>query len=247
MALQANGQFSNADRGAEPYDWHHSLHTPAVVFTWHHTIPWNVLRLVWNELVRCQYWDALKKYMSIIGISNGHEQRQLVNNMKRNVLGNLDDLHTKITWQGWNIVEGPGGAFRATGDDPGAGRETWITIYMSHNHSRSISAAYQLHSAMVLIANGLKNIPDQDRQCLNQFINAVDTQKANLSHDPIKWNRNHERIWVYSNTMPLPQGVMGPVNVIDPQKGRVNDKYPGVWVTPPVWRKRTAFDDPRME
>lgn len=102
MPLEVDG-IIRGDRGSEPSRWQHASTKPLITLTWHHTIPWNCLRNVWNGLVAGQHWNALDEFMNLIGVPN---RAEVITQIKNKNLQDRDGLHTLVTWQGWNIVEG---------------------------------------------------------------------------------------------------------------------------------------------
>ena len=69
---------------------------------------------VWNGLVGGAHWSAVKMFLHL---ASAPDPQGIVQQIRSGGLLRRDELHTMLTWQGWNIVEGPGGHFRA--DDPG--------------------------------------------------------------------------------------------------------------------------------
>ena len=137
-----------------------------------------------------------------------------------------DTLHTQLTWQGWNIVEGPGGTNRAPGDDPGEAFDSWSGAGMSTNQRNTLAAVKLLYVVMQKMQNlpsrlgtTIPNINARDAKALE---NALKSAKSSLrGKAPMPWN---DAMWVVVT------------------EGRV-EKGRSVWYTPPTWRKRRS-DDP---
>lgn len=215
MALDVDGLVSTPARGAEPSDWTHASMSPAVTFTWHHTIPWNKLRAVWNGLVAGEHWDAVDMFLQLVQAP----KRQLVLQQIRAkaLTEDRDALHTRLTWQGWNIVEGPGGEFRKPGDDPGEKSERWATTGASSNQTQTLQAVYALDETIQLLPAAQDSIGSTQAAALLAAMRRV---KQTARPTPIPWS---EAMWVRT------------------REGRVG-KAPGAWSTRPEWRRRQKTD-----
>lgn len=219
MALGEDGIVNNADRGGEPPGWVHARMSPAVVFTWHHTIPWNRLRAVWNGLVRGRHWDAVDLFLQLAQAPNRQSVLQQIK--AGHLVEDRDALLTRLTWQGWNIVEGPGGEFRTPDDDPGERSEHWSTIGMSSNQAQTAQAVQALDVAMALLpaALGDGTGPVTDAQAAGLAASMRRVKQA-VRHAPMPWS---EAMWVRT------------------REGRV-EKGAAVWSTRPQWRARRKSD-----
>lgn len=223
MPLGLNGIVTE-DRGNEPALWHHSVMTPSITFTWHHTIPWNCLRAVWNGVVHGRHWDAIEAYLDLISASN---VSTIVRDLKNgNLTIDRDLLHTQLTWQGWNIVEGPGNEYR--NDDPGEQFDGWSGAGMSGNQTATLLAVKGLYDncmrriQQLPAAAGTNNIPNISAQDAKTVATAMrGARHALRGKQPVKWE---EKMWF-------------PVT-----EGRVDKSRPGIWYTKPVWRRRTAAE-----
>lgn len=105
-------------RGSEPSSWHHTELVPSVTFTWHHTIPWNGLRATWNYLVAGRHWGCVEEYLKIISAPHVALTFKALKNAPATLFPHDEKLLELLTWQSWNIVEGPGNQYRI--GDPGA-------------------------------------------------------------------------------------------------------------------------------
>ncbi len=212
MPMALNGIVTE-HRGSEPTDWEHSTMTPSITFTWHHTIPWNCLREVWNGLVRGKHWDAVSEYLGLIGAAS---VPVIVQGLKAGALTvDRDALLTQLTWQGWNIVEGPGNEYRAEGDDPGEAFDSWSGESMSGNQKATLLAVKSLYINAMRPVALLNNV---DGTNASKVAKAMRSARPTLrGKAPIKWN---EDMWTVVTA------------------GRVSDKVPGIWYTKPTWQRR---------
>jgi hypothetical protein len=111
MSMCANGRFGGQDphkRAEKPDGWVHVETQPTIGFKFHHVISWDSLRDAWQALVECGQWDALESYITAVGVTGGGAIR---GKLRRNE--SLDEatkatLYEKVSWPGWNIVQGPG-------------------------------------------------------------------------------------------------------------------------------------------
>ena len=219
MALNTNGILTDPSRGAEPSDWEHSTVTPVVTFTWHHTIPWNCLAAVWNGLVAGQHWAAVETFLRLV---SAQDPAGAVRQIRSGTLMDRDRLHTQLTWQGWNIVEGPGGDFRE--GDPGEGYDKWSIQGLSNNQRSTVQAVDQLYMAMRPLAarpprpGFATNVPNLSANEAKAVEKAMAQQMAALrGKPPMLWNPD---AW----------------EVV--REGQADRKLPSLWRTPPIWRKR---------
>jgi hypothetical protein len=197
--------------------------TPAVTFTWHHTIPWNCLLAVWNGLVAGQHWNAVRLFLQIVSDPHPHTTTEQI---KKGELMNRDSLHTLLTWQGWNIVEGPGGDFRA--DDPKEDVERWSLVKgVTGNQRATLQSVALLYIAMKPLAvkprrpgfSGTVPVPTITTAEAEGLERALLAQMQTLrGKSPIRWS---EEMWT----------------LVDNQAGRADRKRPGVWNTTPSWQK----------
>lgn len=222
MPLEANG-IIKGDRGAEPGKWQHTPTTPSVTLTWHHTIPWNCLRAVWNGLVAGEHWEALAEFMQLISVPN---YAGVLQQIKDKNVHDRDGLHTLVTWQGWNIVEGPGSEYRQQGDDPGEKYEHWSGKGMSGNQLSTLQQVNVLNLCMAPFAacalDPATNAPEIKRAEAEQLRRVIKQVRPTLKGKaPMLWK---ESMWH---------------NV---QQGKVDKKNVGKWATKPIWRRRLHTD-----
>ncbi|MFC0396986.1 hypothetical protein [Paraburkholderia rhizosphaerae] len=216
MALQANGIISGAGRASEPEGWKHAEVKPAIQFTWHHTIPLDDLTRLWNGLINGGHWNAVDEYLQIIGFSS---VQTTINELKAGKFqARRDELHTAIQWPGWNIVEGPGGAYRE--DDPGNGVESWYVPPGGSNGQRTI-----LNRVKNAICPLIEKIPRTvrpedtaiDAETAKRLAAELKNQRPSLrGKGPIEWNPD---MWEQT------------------REGR-KDKNRDIWLTTPQWRAR---------
>jgi hypothetical protein len=132
---------ANSTRGSEPRAWKPYKATGGIPvdklpsgFSFHHQIPYNILWGSWNEILDACFpengnpadgaEDCAKTYMRMLGMDADDIYGKIAGG--RNGTGDglggeeRDELDTKLTWIGWNIVVGPESSIRA--DDPG---ERW--------------------------------------------------------------------------------------------------------------------------
>jgi len=221
MAIGSNGICTNPDRGGEPDTWQHSTMIPGITFTWHHTIPWNCLRAVWDYLVANQHWDCVKEYLQIISAPNVDGTLLALKRAPGIPFRDDGTLLTLLTWQGWNIVEGPGSEYRMTGDDPGEAYDKWSIIGLSSNQKATVQAVDMVYQAMRRVqdnANAARMLPAAKAADVLRLQNAFRAQRPTLrGRQPIKWTPD---MWEVRT------------------EGRVNAKAPGVWYTKPAWAKK---------
>jgi hypothetical protein len=221
MPLGIDG-IIRGDRGSEPSSWQHASTKPFITLTWHHTIPWNCLCNVWNGLVVGQHWNALGEFMNLIGVPN---RTEVLKQIKNENLQDRDGLHTLVTWQGWNIVEGPGGKFREKDDDPGDKFDGWSGKGMSTNQRATLQQVNVLYQVMATLGNRAlnaarhaPNITSKEARVLQRVIKQ--TRPTLRGREPIRWQ---EDMWYQ----------------VQPGK---EAKCGTKWYTQPVWRKRRHSD-----
>lgn len=216
MALATNG-VAPADRGANPGSWVHVTTRPTINMAWHHTIPWNCLRSIWNSLVCSGHWDGVDEFMQLCGCGNIASR---IAAMKANTLpaNDRDDIHTAITWQGWNIVEGPETPFR--NDDPGENFDAHSGTGMSDNQKST-------HLAITALFTSLSPIAATDRTGAGRN-NLTSTEKATIT----------KAIRTAKTTLRGKDKIAWTVDMWDKvQDGRPHPSQPVNWSTPPVYRK----------
>jgi hypothetical protein len=213
--LELNGVVTS-DRGDEPGNWTHSVTRPQIPMTWHHTIPWNRLRDTWNGLVRAAYWDGVDQFLQLISAPN---VATVINQIKAGALDGRNELFTLLTWQGWNIVEGPGGAARLAGDDPEDQLDNWSGLGMTSNQKSTLQAVKVLNLEMEAFVAATQNGGVPSATQLKKITTALSTAKAPLrGKQPMPWN---EDMWTKVTV------------------GVVNKTAPAVWDRMPVYRRRT--------
>lgn len=219
MALGSDGLLTDSARGSEPEQWHHTVHKPAIVFTWHHTIPWNCLRLAWNGLIGGRHWKAAELFLQIASVP---DPAGTVRRMRDGVLMNRDQVHSLLTWQGWNIVEGPGGDHRI--GDPGEGYDGWSTVIgVSSNQRSRLQGVNSLYTRMdelskrTLLRESGREFPAisaSEAKALERLLHA---EMGNLrGKPPILWT---EAMWTVVKA------------------GKADKHHPSRWATIPTWRK----------
>lgn len=221
MAIGTSGQSTNSDRGGEPASWHHTAMVPSITFTWHHTIPWNCLRAVWDYLVANQHWACVKEYLMIISAPNVEATLSALKKAPGIPFANDGTLLVLLTWQGWNIVEGPGNEYRALNDDPGEAYDKWDISALTSNQRASVQCVDIVYQAMKKVQeNSLARnvLPLVAAADVLKLQNAFKAQRPALrGRQPITWNPG---MWDVHT------------------EGRVDAKAAGVWYTKPSWTKK---------
>ncbi|TCP34022.1 hypothetical protein EV292_10411 [Sphingomonas sp. BK235] len=146
MADESNGKLDGIGRADAPSSWKHTRGLePDIDLTWHHVIPLRCLTTVWNGLVEGEHWSTAERFLHVAGADNASH---LVEEMKAGRIGGeeRDVLHEHVTWQGWNIVEGPGGLCRS--DDPGDQYERFHWTSLSGNQRATLMAVSAIYSEM---------------------------------------------------------------------------------------------------
>lgn len=213
MGFGADGQLINGDRGDEPSSWHHTVLVPSVTFTWHHTIPWNGLRATWNYLVANQHWGCVEEYLKIISAPHVEVTLKALKNAPGIPFPHDEKLLELLTWQGWNIVEGPGNQYRI--GDPGEAHERWPTRGLSRNQTNTMQVVDLVRMAMERIYNNQPNaISLKDVEKLEKTLKAA--RPVLRGREPIRWTPG---MW----------------NVI--VEGRVSAKAKGTWYSSPIWER----------
>lgn len=215
MGFGTDGQLINGDRGAEPMSWVHTVMVPSVTFTWHHTIPWNGLRATWNYLVAGQHWTCVEEYLQIISAPHVEQTLKALKQAPGIPFPDDEKLLELLTWQGWNIVEGPGNSNRI--GDPEGGHERWPTRALSGQQRTTMQAVDLVCMAMERIYGNLNQphlITLKDVEKLEKTLRA---QRPLLrGRDPIKWT----------------PGMWNPL-----VEGRVSAKAKGTWYSAPKWER----------
>lgn len=213
--LEVDGIVSSS-RGSEPTGWTHAVTRPQIAMTWHHTIPWNRLRDTWNGLVRNKCWDGVDQFLQLISAPN---VATIISQIKSGTLQDRDALFTLLTWQGWNIVEGPGGTFRLDGDDPEDKFDDWSGAGMTSNQKSTLQAVKILNMEMEAFVTACGAGTPTTEQ-LRKIVNALTTAKPTLrGKQPMAWN---EEMWTIVTV------------------GVVHKTQPANWERQPVYRRRTA-------
>lgn len=168
---------------------------PSITFTWHHTIPWNCLRAVWDYLVAGQHWGCVKEYLMIISPPHVEATLSALKKAPAIPFPPNDKLLELLTWQGWNIIEGPGNEYRAAGDDPGERYDRWALSTLSSNQRASLQHVDNVYLAMAKIqanaaaANLSPLTAAADVLRLQMAFNAG--RQAMRGRAPIMWNPAH--------------------------------------------------------
>lgn len=215
MAFGADGQLINGDRGSEPGSWHHTELVPSVTFTWHHTIPWNGLRATWNYLVAGRHWGCVEEYLKIISAPHVALTLKALKDAPAIPFPHDEKLLELLTWQGWNIVEGPGNQYRI--GDPGEAHEMWPTGALSGSQRTTMQSVDLVRMAMEPI---YRNVNQQNLILPVHVAKLERTFKAERARlrgrEPIRWTPG---MW----------------KVIVP--GRVSAKAKGSWYHSPIWER----------
>lgn len=160
--------------------------------------------------------------MNLIGVPN---RAEVLKQIKNKNLQDRDGLHTLVTWQGWNIVEGPGNEYRAQGDDPGENFDGWSGKGMSTNQQATQQQVNVLYQAMAPLGNRALDaarqappITTEEAGVLQRTIKQ--TRPTLRGKEPIRWQ---EDMW----------------HQVQPGK---EAKHFARWDTKPVWRKRLHSD-----
>jgi hypothetical protein len=212
MGFGADGQLVNGDRGDEPASWRHTEVVPSITFTWHHTIPWNGLRATWNYLVAGQHWSCVEEYLKIISAPHVEQTLKALKSAPAIPFPNDEKLLELLTWQGWNIVEGPGNQYRV--NDPGERHEKWPTRALTGNQRTTIQSVDLVRIAMERIYNNAAATTPMDVEKLEKALKAA--RPLLRGREPIKWTPD---MW-----NPLVEG-------------RVSAKAKGTWYSAPIWER----------
>jgi hypothetical protein len=111
MAILPSGVFGGGDpnkRDAQPSGWARTRKIPDIHWKHHHVIPWEVLRDTWQAFLTYQCWDQVKAYLTLLGVSNPSSKRDKLQRQRDLDQQEREETYQKLSWPGWNIVEGPG-------------------------------------------------------------------------------------------------------------------------------------------
>jgi hypothetical protein len=111
MSMCKNGMFGGQDpnkRASNPDGWVHVVTQPAIEFKFHHVISWDCLRDTWQALLEYGQWNALEAFIHAVGVTGASAIRGKLRRDEDLDQVTLDMLFEKISWPGWNIVQGPG-------------------------------------------------------------------------------------------------------------------------------------------
>ncbi|HWW68491.1 MAG TPA: hypothetical protein VN089_00975 [Duganella sp.] len=215
MGFGTDGQLINGDRGDEPSSWHHTELVPSVTFTWHHTIPWNGLRATWNYLVAGRHWACVEEYLKIISAPHVELTLKALKNAPGIPFAHDEKLLELLTWQGWNIVEGPGNQYRI--GDPGEAHERWPTGALTGKQRSTMQAVDLVRMAMERIYSNVHQphlISATDVEKLEKTFKAM--RPLLRGREPIRWTPG---MW----------------NAV--VEGRVSAKAKGTWYSSPIWER----------
>jgi len=83
----------------------------------HHIVPWEHLWTFWNAMVRAEFHDSARDFLSILGVPKAMTATPF-KRIRAGTFHDPDDYHVLICWAQWNLVRGP--AWRTEPGKPGA-------------------------------------------------------------------------------------------------------------------------------
>ncbi len=120
MTMCVNGTFgarSPHDRSARPTSWVHLVYQPTMEFKFHHVISWDSLRDTWQALLELEEWNALEAFINAVGITGASMIRGKLRRDEALTTLERDTIFERVSWPGWNIVQGPGNRTDEGGSD----------------------------------------------------------------------------------------------------------------------------------
>jgi hypothetical protein len=241
MSLRANGTFGSLDphdRSERPNGWTHPVLKPSIDFSFHHSIAWDSLRDVWQTLLEHGQWNALEAFMTAAGVTGASMIRGKLHRGDDLSQIEVDHVFEKISWPGWNIVQGP----RARTDEGGTDYDRYEFGMTDADRDR-----HRTLNLLHLQIAALLGLPCVDAQKLR------DTRTAGLNnHKPDRVTSAHSdevsdaasRLALAFNKMarfktatfiPYTHSMWQTVN-----PGVVNKEHVARWDTPPLFKKTTA-------
>ncbi|MFD1951486.1 hypothetical protein ACFSGX_11995 [Sphingomonas arantia] len=147
--------------------------------------------------------------------------RGTVAQMRAGRLLTRDEVHSRLTWQGWNIVEGPGGEFRS--DDPDDNYDGWSTIKgVSANQRKRLQSVNSLYSVMSRLARNTKKTDGSFETPIISVSEARALEIVFLAEMSLRGGRPisyTENMW----------------EVV--RAGKVMKHFPNRWEVEPIWKK----------
>lgn len=120
----SNGMFGMQnpnERSARPTAWSHDAAStfPSIELKFHHVISWDCLRDTWQVLLEHGHWNALEAYLVAVGVNAGSASsiRGKLHRGESMDGPSLETVFEKLSWPGWNIVQGPGNRSDEGGSD----------------------------------------------------------------------------------------------------------------------------------
>jgi len=172
----------------------------------HHIIDWARLRDTWNRMVDDGHYATLCAWLYAVGFDVNNiyyetEESQtpvkIVQSMMRqadvDLVADGDEIHQRITWSTWNLVQGPKEDTRT--DDQGNFHDTFAEVAGLSDSERAdmvcTDAVYTAMAAMTLTAP----VPAARAQQLTKALLGVNRNAKVIKYRAAMWDGSKEAGW----------------------------------------------------
>lgn len=173
----------------------------ALDMAYHHITDWQMLRGVWNKLIDDKHFGTICCWLYAAGFDTDNNYyvtdqpqtpagitRAIMNGEDVGKVGDPDQIHERITWSPWNLVEGPLPNIRS--DDEGNFHDVFSnTPGISDGERADLKAADQVYVIMAAL-NLAAPIPKDRALALSKAFLGVNRKAQVIHYRPEMWDHH---------------------------------------------------------
>jgi hypothetical protein len=166
----------------------------------HHITDWDLLRGVWNRMVTDKHWGTICSWLYAVGfdVNNIYYETKkpqtpaliattlMLGGVIDDSVADGDEIHQRITWSTWNLVEGPKESLRT--DDRGNFHDVFSTVKagITPEERANLKAADNVYTAMSGL-NLKEAVPQERALALSKALLGVNRTAKIIKFSPDMW------------------------------------------------------------
>jgi hypothetical protein len=166
----------------------------------HHITDWELLRGVWNRMVEDKHWGTICAWLYAVGfdVNNIYYETNkaqtpaliattlMLGGVIDESVADVDEIHQRVTWSTWNLVEGPKESLRT--DDRGNFHDVFSTVKagvteLERGDLKLTDNVYTAMSALNLSAE----VPKDRAMALSKALLGVNRTAKIIKYRPDMW------------------------------------------------------------
>lgn len=164
----------------------------------HHVTDWATLRDTWNRMVTDKHWGTICCWLYAVGFDTNNvfyetqldqSPAKIVNAMVRGAdigdVADVNEIHARVTWSTWNLVEGPKESTRT--DDRGNFHDIFSNVRgLSDQERINMRAADNVYTAIAGM-NLNEEVPKERALALSRAFLGVNRGASIIKFKPEMW------------------------------------------------------------